>query len=240
MLCSCRVARFCSLWGEPDGTRSGPFGGGRASAASEGRGYIVAVEFRVQSDAQVIEASLTEPRVFETIFDRHFEPVHRFAVGRVGAQEAPDVVAETFARAFDRRHRFALDKPSALPWLFGIAVNVCRERRRRSDRGVRATTRMAVRTEMTTEPFENALAERIDAQRLLPELINALQSLSDEEYALLMLATESDLSYEDMAATLGIPIGTVRSRLARAKRRVRSALRATAATTRGGIHAPGD
>lgn len=198
------------------------------------------MEFLGLTDSQVIEASVAEPRAFETIFDRHFEPVHRFAVGRVGAQDAPDIVAETFARAFDRRHRFALDKPSALPWLFGIAVNVCRERRRRSDRGFRATTRMAVRTEMTTEPFENALAERIDAERLLPELINALRALSDDEYALLMLSTESDLSYEDMAEILAIPIGTVRSRLARARRRVRAGLRSAAPTTLGGIHAPGD
>jgi RNA polymerase sigma factor (sigma-70 family) len=198
------------------------------------------VEFRDLSDAQVIEASVSEPRVFEVIFDRHFAPVHRFAVGRVGAQDAPDVVAETFARAFDRRHRFALDKPSALPWLFGIAVNVCRERSRRSDRGARATTRMAVRAEMTTEPFENALAARIDAERLLPELINALQTLSDDEYALVMLATESDLSYEDMANTLGIPVGTVRSRLARARRRVRARLRAAAVNDFGEIHATGD
>ena len=198
------------------------------------------MEFRVLSDAQVIEASITEPRVFETIFDRHFEPVHRFAVGRVGPQDAPDVVAETFARAFDRRHRFALDKPSALPWLFGIAVNVCRERSRRSDRGVRATTRMAVRTELLTEPFENALADRIDAERLLPELINALRTLSDDEYALLMLATESGLSYEEMAETLDIPVGTVRSRLARARKRVRAALRSSAHPTGNEIHAPRD
>ena len=201
---------------------------------------MAAVEFRDLTDAQVIEASVGEPRVFEMIFDRHFEPVHRFAVGRVGAQDAPDIVAETFARAFDRRHRFALDKPSALPWLFGIAVNVCRERRRRSDRGVRASTRMAVRTEMTTEPFENALAARIDAERLLPELVNALRALSDDEYALLMLASESDLSYEAMAETLGIPVGTVRSRLARARRRVRAALRATAATNLGESRASGE
>ncbi|MEX1004391.1 MAG: sigma-70 family RNA polymerase sigma factor [Acidimicrobiia bacterium] len=198
------------------------------------------MEFRAFSDAQVIEASLTEPRFFETIFDRHFGAVHRFAVGRVGAQDAPDVVAETFARAFDRRHRFALDKPSALPWLFGIAVNVCRERGRRASRGVRANTRMAVRAEMITEPFENALAERIDAERLLPELIGALRALSDDEYALLMLATESDLTYEEMAETLGIPVGTVRSRLARARRRVRAELRSTSSTTRAEIHGSRD
>lgn len=77
---------------------------------------------------------------------------------------------------------------------------------------------------MTTESFESALAERIDAQRLRPGLVAALQTLSDDEYALLMLSTESDLTYHEMAATLGIPIGTVRSRLARARKRVRTAL----------------
>lgn len=182
------------------------------------------MENRGLTDAQVIERSLTDPRAFEWIFDRHFAAVHRFAVGRVGLQEAADVVAETFARAFDRRHRFRTDKPSALPWLFGIAVNICRERLRRADRGNRATTRIATRIEMTTESFESALAERIDAQRLRPGLVAALQTLSDDEYALLMLSTESDLTYHEMAATLGIPIGTVRSRLARARKRVRTAL----------------
>ena len=182
------------------------------------------MESRLLPDARVIESSFAEPRAFEMIFDRHFDAVHRFAVGRVGTQEAPDVVAETFARAFVRRHRFRMDKPSALPWLFGIAVNVCRERIRRRERSERATTRMATRAEMTTEPFESALANRIDAERLRPDLVAALQTLSDDEYALLMLASETELTYGQMAEMLGVPIGTVRSRLARARQRVKRAL----------------
>jgi RNA polymerase sigma factor (sigma-70 family) len=176
----------------------------------------------VESDGEAIERSLTDPQVFEVIFDRHFDAVHRFAIGRVGTQDAADVAAETFARAFGRRHRFLLEKSSALPWLFGITVNVCRERTRRSDRSRRATGRLT--NETVTEPFENALTARLDAERMLPDLVAALRSLSDDEYALLMLAGESDLSYQEMADTLGIPIGTVRSRLARARRRVKSAL----------------
>jgi RNA polymerase sigma-70 factor (ECF subfamily) len=191
------------------------------------------VEKSGPSDAVVIRRSLTEPQAFEAIFDRHFGAVHRFAVGRVGQQDAADVLAETFARAFDRRHRFRTDRESALPWLFGIAVNVCRERTRRDDRGHRATTRMATRTEMTTEAFENAVTNRIDAERLRPDLLAALRELTDDEYALLMLAGESDLSYQEMADTLGIPIGTVRSRLARARRRVRTSMEAAAARSRG-------
>lgn len=191
------------------------------------------MENRGPSDAAVIRRSLTEPKTFEVIFDRHFAAVHRFAIGRVGQQDAADVVAETFARAFDRRHRFRRDRESALPWLFGIAVNVCRERMRRNERGHHATTRMANRTEMTTETFENAVTNRIDAERLRPDLLAALRGLSDDEYALLMLAGESDLSYQEMADTLGIPIGTVRSRLARARRRVRMSMEASAARSRG-------
>ncbi len=182
------------------------------------------MEHRTPSDAAVIARSISEPQAFEVIFDRHFAAVHRYAVGRVGLQDAADVVAETFTRAFDRRVRFRPDRPSALPWLFGIAANVTRERARRTDRGHRATTRLAAPIDSITEPFENALTERVDAQRLRPELLAALRLLSDDEYALLMLAGESEMSYQEMADTLGIPVGTVRSRLARARRRVRSAI----------------
>jgi RNA polymerase sigma factor (sigma-70 family) len=185
------------------------------------------VDVRHLSDAEVIARSLVDRGAFEAIFDRHFDAVHRFASGRVGAQEAADVAAETFARAFDRRHRFRPDRSSALPWLFGIAVNVCRERSRRSGRGERAATRLATRSELIAEPFESASAERLDAERLRPELAAALQRLSDDEYALIMLATESDLSYQQMADLLGIPIGTVRSRLARARKRIRLSLSST-------------
>lgn len=176
------------------------------------------------SDAQIIDRSLTDPQSFEAIFDRHFESVHRFAVGRVGLQDSADVVAETFARAFDRRQRFRRDRPSALPWLFGIAANVARERTRKTDRAHWATWRVALRSDVIAEPFESALADRIDAERLRPDLITALRRLSDDEYALLMLSTESDLTYDQMADTLGIPVGTVRSRLSRARRRLRASL----------------
>ena len=197
------------------------------------------METRSATDAQIIEASIARPAVFEEIFDRHFAAMHRFAVGRVGSQEAADVVAETFARAFARRRRFRLDRPSALPWLFGIAVNVCRERSRWVERGQRATTRVATRAEMTTEPFETALAERIDAERMRPDLIVALRGLSDDEYALLMLTSEAGMSYVEMAEHLGIPIGTVRSRLARARKRLRAEL-ATPANVKGEVHVARD
>ena len=176
------------------------------------------------SDATLIERSLTDPRAFEGIFDRHFDAVHRFATGRIGPQDAADVTAETFARAFVRRQRFRLDRPSALPWLFGIAINVCRERARRTSRGRTATGRLAASFDLQTEGFEAAVADRIDAERLRPDLVVALRSLSDAEYALLMLASESDLTYGQMAATLGVPVGTVRSRLFRARARVRQSL----------------
>lgn len=197
------------------------------------------METAAQSDASIIEQSLTDSRLFEVIFDRHFEAVHRFAVGRVGLQDAGDVVAETFARAFDRRQRFRMGKPSALPWLFGIAVNVARERTRKSDRGHRATSRIAVRVDVIAESFESALADRIDAERLRPDLISALRTLSDDEYALLMLVTESDLTYDQMADTLGIPAGTVRSRLSRARHRLRDSLRAPTQSDQQ-VHVAGD
>lgn len=187
-------------------------------------GRFGCVEDVTPTDAEVIRRSLSRPQAFEVIFDRHFDAVHRFAVGRVGIQDAADVAAETFARAFDRRSRFRPDRRSALPWLFGIAVNVCRERTRRAARGERASYRLSVRPDQLGDSFESDLMARVDAERLIPDLVAALRGLSDAEYALLMLAGESDLSYQDMADLLGIPIGTVRSRLARARRRLRIAL----------------
>lgn len=159
------------------------------------------------------------PELFATIFDRYFHVVARFAAGRVGFEAAADVAGDTFLRAFDRRDRFQRERPSALPWLLGIALNVSREHRRAAQR------RYRLYQPVSSDPeFETASAERVDAERIRPDLAEALRGLSDDEYAILMLAAVGDLSYPDIATSLGIPIGTVRSRLHRARRRMRELL----------------
>lgn len=174
------------------------------------------------SDSQIIEASRREPQRFEAIFDRHYGSVVRFAAGRVGSLDASDVASDTFVRAFGRRSRFDTDRASALPWLFGIAANVIRERRRKAGRGARAYSKVAA--ERSIEPFEVEAVARLDAGQKGEALIGALERLSEDEYQVLMLTAMEDLSYQEIADALGVPIGTVRSRLFRARKRMREQL----------------
>jgi RNA polymerase sigma-70 factor (ECF subfamily) len=113
-----------------------------------------------------------------------------------------------------------VEQANALPWLFGIAVNVTRERFRKVNRGRRAHDRVAVAAEIIS-PFEGEAVERTDALARTADLASALSGLTDDEYQVLMLSALSDLSYQEIADSLDIPIGTVRSRLARARRKMR-------------------
>ena len=177
-----------------------------------------------RTDAEIIHASRRRPAVFGVIFDRHFDAVLRFASGRVGSADAADVAAEVFVRAFDLRRRFDHDRPSALPWLFGITANVCREHLRKAARGHRARLRHGAGLETNSIGFEAEAVARVDAGAQRAGLERAMRLLSDEEYAVLMMAAIGGVSYQEIADQLQIPIGTVRSRLSRARRRVRELL----------------
>jgi RNA polymerase sigma-70 factor (ECF subfamily) len=174
-----------------------------------------------QNDAEIISASRRRPELFETIFERHYDAVYRFSIGRVGYHDASDVASDTFVRAFDRRDRFRTDRESALPWLFGIAANVARERHRKSVRGLRMLRRTAGMTMREDSLFEVDAADRLDALSKRSDLTAALRTLSEDEYQVLMLLAVADFSYADIAEALDIPIGTVRSRIHRARNKMR-------------------
>jgi RNA polymerase sigma-70 factor (ECF subfamily) len=171
------------------------------------------------SDAQVIAASRSEPHVFATIFDRHYDAVHRYLARRVGADLADDLAAEAFTEAFDFRARFDSARADARPWLFGIATNLLRHHHRSEARRLRAYARVDRPTDIP-EP-EGAIEARIDAQRAAPMIATALAQLSTDERDVLLLFAWADLRYEEIAVALRIPIGTVRSRLNRARGRLR-------------------
>jgi RNA polymerase sigma-70 factor (ECF subfamily) len=171
------------------------------------------------SDAQVIAASRSEPRAFATIFDRHFDAVHRYLARRVGADLADDLAAEAFTEAFDFRARFDTARSDARPWLFGIATNLLRHHHRSEARRLRAYAR--VDRPSDTHEAEGAIEARLDAQRAAPMIATALAQLSTDERDVLLLYAWADLRYEEIAVALQIPIGTVRSRLNRARGRLR-------------------
>jgi RNA polymerase sigma-70 factor (ECF subfamily) len=178
------------------------------------------------SDAVVIGRSLSEPASFATVYDRHAGLVFRFLVRRVGRDAADELLGETFRIAFERRSSFDTERPNARPWLYGIATNLLARHRRTEARRLRATARLAssgVPGSVATDAVEAALV----ADEVLPQVVEAVAGLPDGERDVLMLYAWEELSYDDIAAALDIPVGTVRSRLNRARQRLRELTPAT-------------
>jgi RNA polymerase sigma factor (sigma-70 family) len=173
------------------------------------------------SDAEVIGRSLDEPEVFGLIYDRHAATVLRFLGRRVGAEVAEGLVGELFRIAFERRKTFDAARASALPWLYGIGSNLLLKHRRAEARRLRASARMAAGLEAADR---RASASALDARVLFPRVADAIEALPDGEREALLLATWEDLSYQSVAEALELPIGTVRSRLNRARAHLRELL----------------
>ncbi|WSQ12095.1 RNA polymerase sigma factor [Streptomyces sp. NBC_01231] len=178
------------------------------------------------SDASVIERSWDEPEAFAVLFDRHADSVHRYAARRLGAEAAEDVMAETFTTAFQQRFRFNTELADARPWLFGIATNLIGRHRRAEGRRLKAIGRLpsGVPGDQAEETVADRVAARVSAQALRRELAGALARLPARHRDVLLLVAWADLGYEEVARALGVPVGTVRSRLHRARRKVREAL----------------
>ncbi|MER6513856.1 RNA polymerase sigma factor [Nonomuraea sp. NPDC048881] len=173
-------------------------------------------------DSAVIEASLAEPERFAELFERHAAVLHRYVVRRLGPDQAEDVVAETFTRAFEKRHKYALDRQDALPWLYGIATNIIGTHRRAETRGYRALARTG--EDPVAVAFDERVVARVSASETRRPLAAALAALGKGERDVLLLVSWGDLSYEETAQALNVPIGTVRSRLSRARRKIAHAL----------------
>ena len=173
------------------------------------------------SDAAVIGLSLDEPEAFGVIYDRHAAVVLRFLGRRVGAEAAEGLLGDLFRIAFERRTTFDASRASALPWLYGIGSNLLMKHRRGEARRLRASARMAADTEA---PVRRAGAAALDARLLFPRVADAMEALPDGEREALLLFAWEDLSYEGVAEALELPVGTVRSRLNRARTRLRELL----------------
>jgi RNA polymerase sigma factor (sigma-70 family) len=152
--------------------------------------------------------------VFVTLFERHFDSIHGYLARRAGPDAGSDLASEVFVRAFARRSRYDLSRLDATPWLYGIAANLLRRRRRDEVRQFRAYARTGVDQVST-----NDRAGRPD-----PALAAALGALKPADRETLLLFAWADLDYEQIAEALRVPIGTVRSRLNRARRQLRTAL----------------
>lgn len=137
---------------------------------------------------------------------------------------ATDLAAEVFRIAFERRADFEPAHPTARPWLYGIAANLLRSERRRSGRRDRAVRRLAGRASTDPLDFTLQVDRALDAGSVTPALREALQSLRDEDRAVLLLVAWDGLTYDEIAALQQVPVGTARSRAHRARQQLRAAL----------------
>jgi len=176
------------------------------------------------SDGAVIAESLETPGAFGVIFDRHGSTLLRFLARRVDPAEAEDLLGEVFRIAFERRSAFERDRDSARPWLYGIAANLVAKHYRSEARRLRAMARAsALRASaarlLDEDPAERAVAVA-DAGALWPRVVDAIGALPEGERQVLLLFAWEELSYEEIAQALGVPVGTVRSRLSRGRARL--------------------
>jgi RNA polymerase sigma factor (sigma-70 family) len=157
---------------------------------------------------------------FGLLFERHARAVYNHAFRLTGNwSAAEEVVSLTFLEAWRLRHTVRPDGGSLLPWLLGIALNVSRNAARATRRHQAAMGRVAPACEVPD--FADELADRIDDAARLDEVRGVVGCLRAAEREVLALCVWSGLNYEEAAEALGIPVGTVRSRLSRARRKLR-------------------
>ena len=159
--------------------------------------------------ASDMAASLAEPATFKVIFERRVDGIFRYLSFRAGQAAAEDLTAETFAHAFAGRSGYQPERGSVRSWLYGIATNVLRHHRRDELRRMEALTRAGADSESQTDSTTQVI-ERL-------RLVTALASLGPASRNVVLLIGLGGLTYEETAAILQIPIGTVRSQYSRAR-----------------------
>jgi len=172
-------------------------------------------------DSGTISASIADPERFADIFHRHWDEIYRYVARRLGPEAAEDIGAEIFTIAFRNRGRYDTDRPDARPWLYGIATNLIRQHHRAERRRHQLNARADA--DWVSASFADGSDARVTAELLGPRIASVLAGLSRADRDLLLLIAWADLSYEEAAEALDLPIGTVRSRLHRVRKKIRRA-----------------
>jgi RNA polymerase sigma-70 factor (ECF subfamily) len=152
---------------------------------------------------------------FSAVYRQHLPAVSRYLCRRLGDDVGEDAAADVFTRALASSKRSDIDAEAMLPWLYGIAANVIAERRRAERRRMKALQRAAAHA-----PRSSAGPEGV--RGLSPALMGRLRELPDVDREALLLMAWGGLSYDQIAVATAVPIGTVRSRISRARGRLRT------------------
>ncbi|MFG3034601.1 RNA polymerase sigma factor [Streptomyces sp. NPDC048253] len=163
-----------------------------------------------------------ESSAFAELFDDYARAVYNHAF-RLTADwsTAEDVMAATFMEAWRLRDRVDPEGGSLRPWLLGIATNTARNQYR-SNRRYRAAAGAAAAAELSVPDHADEVADRIDDRRRLATALTALAGLRRPEREVVALCLGEGLDYEAAGEALGIPVGTVASRLSRARKKLRA------------------
>ena len=159
------------------------------------------------------------PEALSELFELYGDRIHTHCFRRLGSwHEAEDATASVFLEVWRHRERVRLHDTSALPWLYGVATNVCRN----AARGTRRRLRLVGRVPDPADEHDHSdvVAERVDAEVRMRRVLAAIDALPERERDVLALVAWAGLTYEQAAAALDVPVGTVRSRLSRARGRL--------------------
>ena len=163
-----------------------------------------------------------DPEAMGEIYDRYADRIYNLCFRRTASWSlAEDAMAATFLEVWRVRARVETYDGDLLPWLCGVAVNVCRNSLRGQRRQTALRAKLHVVESGASEgDHADAVAGRIDDERRMAELIVAVRELSERDRQILMLVAWDGLTYEQAGQVLGVPVGTVRSRLSRARARL--------------------
>ncbi len=172
-----------------------------------------------ETDEELVERALVQPEAFSQLVVRYQHRLYGLAYRMTGsASDAHDLAQEAFIRAFRRLETFQSGRRFA-PWMYRIAVNLCLDYRQ--DRHV--TTSLSDIDVPVQEPSPEAQAMQHEVQK---QVQRAIMALPPKYRAVIVLRHMEDLSYEEIAAALDLPVNTVRTHLFRAREALRKALQA--------------
>jgi RNA polymerase sigma factor (sigma-70 family) len=165
---------------------------------------------------------------FTVLFERYADTVYNAAFRRTASWSAAEDITEVvFLELWRQRHRIEPHDGSARPWLLGVTSNRCRHWWRDRERTDRAMARLAGRDRdcapVAGDEVADAVAARVDDERRMAGLLDAVRALPDAHQEVLMLWAWERLGYDEIAAALGVRLGTVKSRLHRARAELRAA-----------------
>ncbi|HEY4226677.1 MAG TPA: sigma-70 family RNA polymerase sigma factor [Pseudolysinimonas sp.] len=173
----------------------------------------------MSTDSEIICRSQETPAAFAELYDRHAIAIHRYASRRIGAA-ADDVMSETFLVAFERRAAFDQSVQDARPWLYGIATTLLKKHRRQEAQAWKGLVAGAAAEKAVVADGPD---DRLDAELGIRRLATAIRRMNARDRDALLLYAWGDLDYEGVARAMDVPVGTVRSRLNRARRQLRQA-----------------